>query len=204
MSSLQWKRNENVKFEVKNRFTGKVQFIAEIECDESASRSVKLGLAVKWAVRTDANLGGADLWNADLRGANLGGADIRDADLWNADLRNANLRGANLGGADIRDADLWNADLRNANLRGANLGGADLWNADLISLGSRSDGYDFYAQIKDGETWIKAGCRYFSATDARKHWSDTRGGTALGDESQAMIDHAERMVAIRGLMEKSK
>ena len=128
-----------MKFEVKNRFTGKVQFIAEIECDESASRSVKLGLAVKWAVRTDANLGGADLWNADL-----------------------------------------------------------------ISLGSRSDGYDFYAQIKDGETWIKAGCRYFSATDARKHWSDTRGGTALGDESQAMIDHAERMVAIRGLMEKSK
>ena len=53
-----------MQFEVTNRFTGAVQFVAEIECDENASRSVKLGLAVRWAVKTRANLSGANLSGA--------------------------------------------------------------------------------------------------------------------------------------------
>lgn len=43
-----------IKFDVLNRFTGAVQFTAEIECDADASMSVKLGLAVKWAVKARA------------------------------------------------------------------------------------------------------------------------------------------------------
>ena len=107
--------------------------------------AVILGKHRLWWLSKDggekANLGGADLRNANLRGANLGGADLRNADLSNADLggadlRGANLRGANLGGADLRGANLGGAnlggaDLRNANLRGANLGGADLRGANL-------------------------------------------------------------------------
>jgi len=94
-----------VKIEIKHRYDGSVLFALEIG-------SVKL--AVEAAVKScadlrGANLGGANLGGADLRGANLGGANLRDAD----------LRGANLGGANLRDA-----DLRNADLRGANLGGA--------------------------------------------------------------------------------
>jgi len=58
-----------MKFEVKNRFSGEVQFTAEIECAEDASVSVKLGLAVRWAYKT-----GADLRDADLRGAGGRGA----------------------------------------------------------------------------------------------------------------------------------
>jgi hypothetical protein len=48
-----------IKFDVTNRFSGQVQFTAEIDCDESTSRSIKLGLAVRWAVKAGADLVGA-------------------------------------------------------------------------------------------------------------------------------------------------
>jgi hypothetical protein len=70
-----------MKFEVKSRFSGAVQFTAEIECGEDASMAVKVGLAVKWGVRTGANLSRADLSRADLSGANLSRADLSRADL---------------------------------------------------------------------------------------------------------------------------
>ena len=63
-----------MKYEIKSRFSGEVQFTAEIECDENAERSIKVGLAVKWAFETDADLMGANLRGADLWGANLRGA----------------------------------------------------------------------------------------------------------------------------------
>ena len=68
---------------------------------------------------------------ADLRGANLGraylrGANLSCANLSCADLSGANLSGANLSRAYLRGADLRGADLSGANLRGANLSGADL------------------------------------------------------------------------------
>ena len=56
---------------------------------------------------------------ANLWGANLEGADLRGADLWRANLRGANLWGANLEGANLRGANLWGANLRGADLRGA-------------------------------------------------------------------------------------
>jgi uncharacterized protein YjbI with pentapeptide repeats len=82
-----------VKFEVKSRITGAVQFTADIKCDESESYSVKMGLAVRWAFKAGAYLAGANLEGAYLRGANLRGAYLRGAY-----LRGANLEGANLGG----------------------------------------------------------------------------------------------------------
>ena len=62
-----------MQFEIKSRWTGAVIFTAEIEADESASASIKLGLAVNVAVKARAYLGGADLRDADLGGANLNG-----------------------------------------------------------------------------------------------------------------------------------
>jgi len=47
-----------MKFEIKNRFTGAVQFTAEIEEDENASFSLKIGLAVRWAYKAKADLWG--------------------------------------------------------------------------------------------------------------------------------------------------
>lgn len=88
-----------------------------------------------------ANLRGADLYGADLHGANLSGAILYRADLYGANLRGANLYGAslyranlyraNLSGADLYGASLRGADMSEANLHGANLCGADLYEARL-------------------------------------------------------------------------
>jgi len=107
-----------IYFDVLNRFTGKVNFTARIDCDESAPRSVKLRLAVLFGIKNS-----ADLHSADLRLANLHSADLRSADLRSADLRLADLHSADLRLADLHSADLRSADLRLANLRlGKNIG----------------------------------------------------------------------------------
>ena len=131
-----------MKFQIKNRWTGSVIFTSEIDADESAPRSIKLGLAVHIAVNEkaplrDADLLGADLRDADLSDADLRGAALRDADLRGADLSGASLGGADLSGADLSDADLSDADLRGATLRGADLLGADLRDADLLGADLR-------------------------------------------------------------------
>lgn len=103
----------------------------------------------------------------------------------------------------LRRVDLRRADLSVANLRGADLSGADLSGANLrgtfvIDLGQRSDGYSFYLQKREGlEPLVLAGCRYMPLSEARRHWLSKRGGTRLGDESQVMLDHGERLLKIR-------
>src|SRR5690606_25197497 len=119
---------------------------------------------------------------------NLARANLADADLAGADLARANLA----------DADLARANLARANLAGANLARADLAGADLIDGGQRSDGYRFVGSVRDGAIWITAGCRYFDLASARAHWLATRGGTPLGDETMAILDHIERVARVRG------
>ena len=101
---------------IHHRHTGAVIFTAEIEADENTSDAVKLGLAVKAAVREGANLTGANLTEANLTEANLSGADLRWADLIEADLIGADLTGADLTLADLRGADLRGADLKLADM----------------------------------------------------------------------------------------
>ena len=125
------------KFEVRNRFSGAVQFTAEISVTPDMLPSVKLGLAVKWALTNNTNLRGANMSGADLSGADLSGANLRYTDLRGANMSGANLRGANMSGANLRYADLSGADLSNADLRGANMSGADLSGADLSGANLR-------------------------------------------------------------------
>ncbi len=66
-----------------------------------------------------ANLRGADLFRAILRGADLRVANLQDAVLLSADLQRADLRRANLQGATLVGANLQGADLRRANLQRA-------------------------------------------------------------------------------------
>ncbi len=75
--------------DIKNRWSWAVQFTAEIEADKNASTGVKLGLAVKAAIK---------------QGADLRSADLRSADLRSAVLRSAVLSGAVLSGADLDPA----------------------------------------------------------------------------------------------------
>ena len=74
----------------------------------------------------------------------------------------------------------------------------DAWVSSPICAASRSDAYLFIiTPDKDGVLRIIAGRRYFTIAEARAHWTATRGGTPLGDESLAIVDHLERMAAIR-------
>ena len=125
----------HIKLDIFNTFSG-VIYTAEIECEETDTQSVKLGLAVEWAVKKGAYLEGANLRGANLNGANLNGANLNGANLYGADLEDANLEDADLRGADLRGAylngaNLYGANLRGANLNGANLNGANLYGADL-------------------------------------------------------------------------
>ncbi len=112
------------RFPVRNRWTGEVQFTAEISATPDMMPSVKFGLAVKWAVENRANLMGADLMGANLAGADLARADLAGANLAEADLTGAYLAGANLAEADLTGAYIARAYLTGADLTGANLAGA--------------------------------------------------------------------------------
>jgi hypothetical protein len=117
-------------FEIKHRFSGQVQFTAEIEADEKTPTSIKIGLAVEWAIKTRADLAGANLAGANLAGANLAGANLAGAYLGSANLAGADLAGANLAGAYLARAYLGSANLAGADLAGANLAGAK-WRDDI-------------------------------------------------------------------------
>ncbi|EJF9768253.1 pentapeptide repeat-containing protein [Salmonella enterica] len=110
-----------------------------------------------------ANLCGANLFGADLRGANLFDANLFDADLRGADLRGANLFDANLCGADLRGANLFDADLRGADLRGANLFDADLPDLTFVILGEK-----YFISITNGE-YVRAGCQNHTVEEWRKY-----------------------------------
>jgi uncharacterized protein YjbI with pentapeptide repeats len=179
-------------YNIFDRFTGAVRFTAEIECAADALPGVKLGLAVKAAIRAGACLAGADLSGANLpgaylqgadlseanlQGANLSGADLSGAYLAGANLSGANLTGANLQGADLSGANLSGANLSGANLLGANLSGANLLGASLLGAKikswvaqlRRSDGHEFFAFDTDQGVKIKAGCRWFTIAEYRAH-----------------------------------
>src|SRR5450830_1466611 len=194
--------------EIKNRWTGKVQFTAEIEADESAAVSLKIGLAVKWAVKTDADLGGADLRGANFEGANFEGADLGGAYLGGAYLRGADLGGADLGSAYLEGANLGGANLGVANLGGANLGGANFEGTDLRGayledqskltgerpvltigpLGSRCDYLTIYRTDKGLR--VKAGCFFGSDTDFEKAVAETHGTSKHATDYAAAIAFA--------------
>ena len=192
------------KFDILNRFSGAIQFTAEIDCSDDTPLSTKLWRAVKWGVTNKSDLAGADLSGADLAGADLSGANLSWANLSRVDLAGANLSGADLSGADLSGADLSGADLSGANLSrvdlaGANLSGANLSRAGLRVIGGRSDGHQFYLhKMPEGPPMLRAGCRFFTLAAARAHWTARRAGTLLGDESLALCDHAERMAKIAG------
>ncbi len=156
-----------MKFEVKNRFTGEVQFTAEIEANESSSYGLKLGLAVKWGIENNANLSRANLSNA-----NLSGAYLSNAKLTGANLSGADLSGAYLSYADLTDADLSRANLTLAKLTGANLSGAylsgtigdkdqirsmqlDTWDVtftkDILQIGCKKHTHEAWMKFEDHE-----------------------------------------------------
>ncbi len=140
----------------------------------------------KWVLGdagTCANLGGANLGCANLRGANLEGANLEGAN-----LGGANLRGANLGGANLRGAYLEGAYLGCANLEGAYLGN-DKKITGLIARVTRViDPYEFFAWRTDKGDFIKAGCRFMTVGEFRRHVAKEYPGTPKAEETLAILD----------------
>lgn len=182
---------ENIQFQ--HRWTGEVLF----ECEVDASlptRGLKVGAAVKLAVKMRANLTGANLANAILANANLARANLADAILADADLTGANLAGANLARAYLADANLDRVNLADAHLAGANLTRADLSGADLTGArmaranldrarmaNANLAGANSIIRIDCGHEWplilrngdpvmVSCGCRWMMPEEMRGHW----------------------------------
>ena len=115
---------EEMNIQIKSRFTAAVLFEHDTE-----NNSIRLTLDM--AIKSGANLSGANLMGANLSCANLMGADLSRANLSGADLSCAKLSCANLSGANLSGADLSCAKLSDAYLSRAKLMGADLSRADL-------------------------------------------------------------------------
>jgi len=125
--------------------------------------------------------------------------------------KRANLSGANLSRADFSRADFSRADFLGANLSGANLSGANLSRADFLGAkindktaigilrrAPRSDGYEFFLWHCQEGYFIKAGCRFLDMEAARQHWTATRAGTPLGDESLEILDFFDAAIKRQG------
>ena len=171
-----------IPFEIRNRFTGEVLFTAQIACSPEELPSVKLGLAVKCAIKEKANLARADLAGADLAGANLAGANLAGVYLAGADLAGANLAGANLAGVYLAGADLAGANLAGANLAPETLRSfkADLW-LTLSMIGGPMEAQHLIVKLRaggvDGSTYGKGNeCACLVGTIAATHG---KGGETL-------------------------
>ena len=188
------------KIEVRNRWTDRVQFTAEVECSPDAPWRLKLGLAVLWAHKTGARLVGANLVGARLVGANLDGARLDGASLVGANLDGARLDGARLVGASLDRASLDRASLVGARLVGASLVGALVCGEKvtrLLAIATRLDGYTFYAfELGEGGVKINAGCRWFTPAEFRAHVAKSYPGTKKADETLSIIAHIERMIEV--------
>ena len=141
-----------MKFEIKSRWTGAVIFTADIDCDDGESHGIQLGLAVKVAVKADANLADAYMADAYMADANLAGANLADANLAGANLAGANLDRANLAGAYMVGANLDRANLAGAYMVGAYMVGANLADANLADANLADANLNGISGLND---WIK-------------------------------------------------
>ena len=140
---------------------------------------------------------------ADLRGAYLQGADLRGADLRGAYLQGADLQGADLQGAYLQGADLQGADLQGADLRGAYLQGAKYTDDELIvkyfcvgPIGSRSAYLQVFATDKHIE--LRTGCFCGSIEEFMTQVNATHNGNIHAKNYLAAVEFIKVMAAETG------
>ena len=159
--------------------------------------------AVKYAIRNNISLKGADLRgtnlrnmdlsNADLFNAYLQYADLSHSDLSRACLQNAKLNGANLTDTCLADANLSYAHLSNANLTGTVLSGAVLISAEL-SDADLSGAYLDYScfPLWCGSLDVKIDKRIF----CQLLYHILRAGKSVKDEEVAAFLSDEKALAL--------
>jgi len=170
--------------QIKNRSTGSVIFEAEV--DASLSGELKIGAAVKIAIKTDANLAGAN-----LAAANLAGANLADAYLAGANLDGANLDGANLAGAYLDGANLAGAKVNDGNVLA---GTRPIF--QIGPIGSRCAYLAAY--ITTSGVFVRAGCFFGSLAEFSATVNKTHGENEHGQEYNAAIQMIEAHAKIWG------
>jgi hypothetical protein len=151
----------------------------------------------------EAYLGGANLFETNLREANLSGADLSRADLFEA-----NLRGADLSRADLHEAILSRADLNGANLHeailnraylnGANLSGAYLSHT-IVNSFTLGKHFGYSWKNKKGKIIVKIGCEEHEIDYWKKHIVEIGNKHGYSDKE---INKHKRMIALLILNEK--
>ena len=134
--------------------------------------------AAEEAVRQGVSLAGAHFPLAHFSGANFPRANFYGANFYKADFYKANFSLANFSGADFS----------RANFSGASFYGANFFGVEGILHVGPVDGWDMYAVRWDDGPRIKAGCRWFTVTEARAWWGK-------GGESGNKPEHGPLMLA---------
>jgi len=167
------------KFDIKNKYTGDVQFTATIDCSETATISEKIRLALLQGLKLKANLHKANLHGVNLHSAGMKGADLQEADLDYANLEYANLSHSTLKYVDLTRANLSNANMQYADLSHANLDGANLSCTDLSH--ANLDNANLNNVIGNSINIITVQCGLWIANYTSTHLS-------ICDETHTIID----------------
>ena len=187
-----------MKHQIKHRYTDAVLYECDVPNDVQAS-GMATHYTLERAAKDCANLTGANLRGAFLRGANLDCANLTGAFLTGANLRGANLDCAFLAGANLTGANLTGANLRGAFLRGAYLDGGE----KLIGerpvfmtgpIGSRC-GY-LIAYLTDKGVRLLAGCFFGDIDTFRNELELTHGDNDHAAEYRAALVMIEKHAEI--------
>ena len=109
-----------------------------------------------------------------LAGANFAGAYFSLANFSRANFSRADFSLAHFYGADFSLANFSLANFSGASFYGANFFGANFFGVEGILHVGPVDGWDMYAVRWDDGPRIKAGCSWFTVTEAREWWG--KGG----------------------------
>ena len=172
----------------KDQITEAIAEHAKWLCGKGGKRALLRGSNLSDSNLSDSNLSYSDLSYSNLSGSNLSYSD----------LSGSNLRGSNLSGSDLSGSNLSYSNLRGSNLSYSNLRGAKIYDKTAVGIlrrATRSDGYEFFLWYCEEGFFIKAGCRFLDMGTARQHWTTTRAGTPLGDESQDILDFFAAAIA---------
>ena len=143
---------------------------------EAVAEAVRQGVSLARANFFRADFFRADFSRANFSGANFFRANCSGADFSGANFSRANFSRANFSRADFSRADFSLASFYGADFSGANFFGANFFGVEGILHVGPVDGWDMYAVRWDDGPRIKAGCRWFTVSEAREWWG--KGGAA--------------------------
>ena len=152
--------------------------------------------AVAEAVRQGVSLAGANCSEADFFGANCSGANFYGANFSRANFSGANFYGANFFGVRFFGADFSRANFSRANFSGASFYGANFFGVEGILHVGPVDGWDMYAVRWDDGPRIKAGCRWFTVSEARKWWGKGGAPGNKPEHGPLMLAGLEALLAL--------